>query len=398
MKSSVALCYLTHNHPDVIQEVFENALDEYKSHGIDVFIYDDSDDDKTKDIVSAYMEKGYENLYYVDAHGLINANHKYYMVIQGAGLPKAYDYIWPCKDRVWFSGNFLDKLCEGMDEGNDVVFGLSEDSRWETLPCVYKTYYTDACEFYRKYASFSTNWECLIRKRETRLDPIDWDMDRVVYGVQEISCFNQTLTLYARLAEMDSFKVKICRYAENDRVISDKAFSDWSSKIFSIWIDEWVEANFRLPSMYDNYKAGAIKAQTNHPELFGALDHMIGYHLNGVLTPEVFEKYKDIWSFVTDLDLACIEMIANGDEKGAVLNIINDFENSIKEHKFGRAWWLLASNLWIEEHYGKAKFAILTYYFWFYRNQTLIDGSSDVFKDVDCIEDIFKKTNLKAPE
>jgi cellulose synthase/poly-beta-1,6-N-acetylglucosamine synthase-like glycosyltransferase len=88
MKSSVALCYLTHNHPDVIQEVFENALDEYKSHGIDVFIYDDSDDDKTKDIVSAYMEKGYENLYYVDSHGLVNGDHKYLVVIQGAGLPK----------------------------------------------------------------------------------------------------------------------------------------------------------------------------------------------------------------------------------------------------------------------------------------------------------------------
>ena len=391
MKSSVALCYLTHNHPDVIQEVFENALDEYRSHGIDVFIYDDSDDDKTKELTVEYMAKGYENLYYVDAHGLVNGDHKYLVVIKGAGLPKEYDYIWPCKDRVWFSGNFLDKLCEGMDEGNDVVFGLSEDSRWETLSCVYKAYYTDAGEFYRKYASFSTNWECLIRKRETMLDPIDWDFYREKYGVDENCNFNQTLTLYIRISEMDSFKAKICRFGENDRMISEKAFSAWNQKLFELWIDKWVSANFRLPSIYDKYKAAAIKSETNHPELFGALDRLMTFRMEGRLTPEIYEKYKDVWHFVTDIDPACIEMIAKGDDTGAVLNIINDFENSIKEHKFGRAWWLLASNNWLEQHYGKEKFAVLSYYFWLYRNQTLIDGDSKVFDGVNSIDDILKR-------
>ena len=51
MKYSVALCYLTHNHPDVIREVFDNSLNAYSSHGIDVFVYDDSDDEQTRNIV-----------------------------------------------------------------------------------------------------------------------------------------------------------------------------------------------------------------------------------------------------------------------------------------------------------------------------------------------------------
>ncbi len=390
MKYSVALCYLTHNHPDVIREVFDNSLNAYSSHGIDVFVYDDSDDEQTRNIVCEYIEKGYENLYYVDAHGVEGGDHKYLLVMQGAGLPKDYDYIWPCKDRVYFSSAYLDRLCEALDEDNDVVMGLSEDVRCEIVPCVYKDYYTDPGEFYRKYALFSTNWECTIRKRTTMLDPIDWDYYREKYGVNEHCNFNQPISLYARIAEMESFRVRVCRFGNDDRYISDKVTSHWEGILFELWIERWVSANYRLPGIYDDLKAEAIKSQTNVYELFGSLELMIRYNMDNLFTKEVYEKYRNIWHFVTDLAPECLEMVAEGRVDDATGFLIDDLKKTINEGNYNKAYWYLKTNPWFKHVFSEKEYGILNHFFWLYGSQMFVYGKSNVFDGVSSLEDILK--------
>lgn len=389
MKYSMALCYLTHDHPDVVREVFDNSLEAYASHGIDVFIYDDSESELTREIVSEYINKGYKNLYYVDAHGVEGADHKYLLIMQGAGLPKDYDYIWPCKDRVYFSSSYLDRLCEAVDEGNDIIMGLTEDSRCEIVSCVYKTYYTDPCEFYRKYGVFSTNWECTIRKRETMLDPVDWDLYREKYGVDEFCNFNQSVSLFARIAEMDSFKARICRFGDDERFISKKVTSHWGSQLFGLWIDKWIAANYRLPEIYDSYKMQVVKSQTNVYELFGSLEMMILYRDKGQYDMEVYEKYRDIWPFITDISPECLRLVAAGDDDRAIKYALRDFEDSVKQGNFDRAYWYLKDNTWFKSVYGEAKFGIICHYFWLYGSQMNVEGKSNVFDGIGSLDDLF---------
>lgn len=94
MKYSIACCFLTHNHPDIVKDILDKCLKIYANFGVDIFFYDDSDDDATKQIAEKKISEGASNLFYIDVHSAINGDHKYYLILQGYGLPKDYDYIW----------------------------------------------------------------------------------------------------------------------------------------------------------------------------------------------------------------------------------------------------------------------------------------------------------------
>ena len=158
MKYSVACCLLTHNHPDIVKEILDRCLDIYSDHGVDICIYDDSGDCSTKELIADYISDGALNLYYVDICNAINGDHKFYLLLQGYGLPKEYDYIWPCKDRICFGASYMDRLCASIDEGHDVVIGYNESTRWDVGVKVLQSVYTDPVEFYRLYAAASTDW------------------------------------------------------------------------------------------------------------------------------------------------------------------------------------------------------------------------------------------------
>ena len=123
MKNKVACCYLTHEHPEVVDEVLDAVCEEYGKRGIDIYVYDSSEDDDTKEVVEKYVSKGLCDLYYVPIQftkGKNGGNEKYLYVLSGFGLEGDYDYIWPSKDRCWYSGNTLDEICAAIDEDHDI--------------------------------------------------------------------------------------------------------------------------------------------------------------------------------------------------------------------------------------------------------------------------------------
>ncbi len=388
MKYSLACCYLTHNHADVVKEILDRCLSAYADHGIDICIYDDSGDDTTKDLVEKYKTDGAENLYYIDIHEATSGDHKYYLIMQGYGLPKEYDYIWPSKDRVCFENSYLDNLCEAIDEGHDVIIGNCEESRWDVGERVFRDVYTNPVEFYRLYAYASTNWEALIRKRDTMLEPIDWAEYERLYKVDKYNSFNQTVSLFARLYEMDICSIRICRYAVNERFISQKIESGWKSEIFSLWIDKWVSVNFALPSIYDKYKAEAIKSETNLSELFGSVERMIYFKEKNIYNNDIFEKYRTVWQFVSEIPIDYLEAISKGDYPFALKGTIRDLEAAFENSDYKKAWWIFSSNIWFNEVYGGKLYLLLVQYFNQYRKDMMLSGKSDVFNGIHSVQDL----------
>ena len=388
MKYSIACCLLTHNHPEILKEILDRCLRVYSDHGIDICIYDDSEDDFTKNIIEQYISEGASNLYYIDIHNAVNGDHKYYLLMQGYGLPREYDYIWPCKDRVCFEGRYLDALCAAIDEGHDVVIGYNENSRWDVGVKLSREVYSEPAEFYRLYAMASTNWEALIRRRDTMLKPIDWKKYEEQFHIGAGCNFNQTITMFARLSEMDTCSLKVCRYAYEDRYISPNDHSSWVNKTFELWIDRWVKANFSLPSCYDKYKAEVIKSQTNLAELFGSVERFILLKEEGLFNREVFEKYQEIWKYVTEIPVSYLQLILEGDYTGAIKNTIDEFELCLKNHDFRRAWWVVTSNSWFKNVYDERTYTILVTYFNKFRNDMMQYGMSHVFNGVDSIDDL----------
>lgn len=391
MKYGLACCYMTHNHPDVINEILSRSIRDYADHGIDICICDDSTDDQTAAIVKDYQSQGFDNLHYVDSHDALDGAHKYLLVTKKNLLPKEYDYIWITKDRVCFSDSYLDRLCQVVDEGYDVIIGTNDAQRSDVGVCVNKDHYTDPVDFYRLYGAHATNWEALILNKKTFLDPIDCNEYIEKYGFGKGCSFIQPLTLFARLAEMEHCSIRISRYEFNERFISDKAYSNWGNIMFKLWIDEWVAANYSLPSKYDKYKAAVIKSETNLAELFGSVERMIQFHMTNLYNREFFEKYRSMWPFVTDIPLDVLELIADGDYNNAISRTIFDFENSFATHDFKRAWWLIAGNTWFKEFYDETTYGVLVMCFNEYRKNMQHVGASAVFDGVDSIEGLKKK-------
>ncbi len=391
MKYSIACCFLTHNHTDVLKDILDKSLKDYNTHQIDVCIYDDSDDDSTKQLINEY-EKEFDNIYYIDAHEALNGDHKYLLILQGYRLPKDYDYIWMCKDRVCFASSYLDRLCEAINEGHDVIIGGNERQRWDVGINVNKDIYVDPALFYKNYAVFSTNWEALIRKRATMLKDIDWEYYKNTYHIDENSnSFNQTISLFVRLSELERVSIRICRYEFDERYISSKASSNWKNILFSLWIDQWVAANFSLPEIYDKYKAEAIKSETNLKELFGSTEQMIEWHSQGIYTNAIFQKYKSIWPFVTEIPLNCLELISNGQYKEAMLLTLNDFEQAFPAHDFQKGWWLISANQWFKQVYDETTYTALVSFFNYYRNNMIQTGTSSIFDGINSIQDVVEK-------
>lgn len=396
-KSRIACCYLTHNHPETLKEILDSSLKTYLDHSIDVCIYDDSADDMTKRLIDRYIEDGAEGLYYIDAHEARDGAEKMLMVLQGYGLPNDYEYIWPSKDRVYFRRSFLDRLCEELDKGYDVIQAADELQRWDVSRSFNREKYEDAGEFYRDYVVYLTNWEGTIRKKSTMLDGVDWELYRNKYGLDSGDPFFHPMSVIVRLIDMQSFNAGIVRFEKDERIISGSTESAWKNQMFSIWIDKWVRSNYALPSSMDQYKYDAIRSQTGLPELFGSAEAMMDFASKDLFNEQIFEKYRSLWSFVTDMPIEWLEMIAERRDDEVKALIIDAFEEALSTCDYLKALRLISTNMWFDRVYDEETYNILCICFYIYKKNMIEKQHSYIFDGADSVASIIERYKELKP-
>lgn len=395
MGKKLACIYMTHNHPDIVEDVLSNICDSYKDKGIDIIYYDSSEDDKTQQIVEKYISNGYSNIYYVDMRFTETADEKIIHMLKKYGFPKEYDYVWNSKDRCYFVGNTLDEIVKSVEEDHDVVFALCETDRWKLKMPKVKDVYTDPVEFFSHYGQLTTNWECLIRKTETMIDSFDWDECVPKYHMSNDNNFNQTISLFSCLSEMDKISVKIVRTNDSEKLYSmPNASSGWIDIIFDLWINRWIKAIYSLPSIYDQYKLKIIRDETRTPYLFGSTDRMIYYKQCGVLTREVFEKYRPMWNIVTDFPEEFVYLILDDEIKELYMRIAMLFNNAFKEHNYDIAYRIFASNRWLKNCYDEAYYNDMFSCFAYYKAEINEYGSSKLFEGINSPDGLIERYRM----
>ena len=396
MKSKVACCYLTHEHPQVMEEVLDRICRPYADKGIDIYVYDSSESSGTKEVVDRYISSGAGNLHYIAMQFLKDergGDAKYLEVLKGYGLNGEYDYIWPTKDRCWFEGETLDKICETLDEEHDIVFALDERDRYELLNRQLKTVYTDPVDFFGDYGALTTNWECLIRRRETMLDPIDWEKYGREYNVGKDNNFNQTLTTFIRLSEMDSCSIRVIESGLDDKRYSDKAVPIWKSEIFEIWIDKWIPAIYSLPAVYDGYKLSVIKTQLSHISLFGSNDALLSLKNSGVITDSRMEILRSMWNLISRVPVENLERIMADDDSSLFEEQHVEFNRAFEEKDYEKAYYLFIQNGWMRERFTKEEYRAIALSFYIL-SMDMRRGYSYLFENIDSVKgliDRFKK-------
>ncbi len=390
-KGTIACCYLTHNHPDIVKDILDRSLKDYLDHGIDVCICDDSDNDETRILTEQYCKSGNEGLHYVDMHGVKTGDDKLLNIFLGERLPGDYDYLWTVKDRVCFAPSYLDRLCSAVEKGPDVILGCNEGVRWDVSRRMIQDEYRDPAHFYRDYGFVTTNWEAVIMKRSSILRPLNRTGYEERYGVGPDNPFNQLLILFGRMSGMNDPLAMIVRYEPGERYISEDTGMSWYKVIFDLWIDKWIAANFSLPSVYDPYKLETIKAETNHKEVFGSLEGMIAYSEAGIYNKDVFDKYKNIWPMVTDIPVEWLEDVAYGKYGDARDKAFASFEKAVSEGDHIWASQLFVTNSWFDSRYDELTYRVLRLCCLEYRADLVLEGRSDIFTGLNSVPEIVEK-------
>lgn len=300
---SIAMCIFTHNHPNTVWNVLAKTGLNYYLHGVDVYIYDSSEGDETKEIVASWINKGYTNLYYVEAKGL-GLGDKMSALSRGEGLAKHYDYVWPSKDRSIWPKEAMDAVREHIAECPDIMLlevrGNAEEPEKNT--------YGDGIELYAKHSLCLTSIDTTIYKYDT------------VYGdtaaLEEARLnpdFPHFYFVLKKLAEMEKPKLIILQ-GQRIALYNIKTESSWQAITFMVWKDNWIKVNENLPDCYLPYREDVIKYVASAPWLIGGIERLQELKKIGALTADKLDEIAVNWERVSDIPFEEVRRIVEEDK------------------------------------------------------------------------------------
>lgn len=298
---SIAMCMFTHNHPNTVVQVLTATCLNYYFHGIDVYWYDSSEDDKTQRLVEAWISRGYTNLYYVSVRGLA-VREKWVAISRGEGLAKRYDYIWPSKDRTIWPKETLDAVKEHIAEQADIMYLEVRGNASEPE----KNMYRDGITLYQRHSLGLTSLDTTIYK----YDSVFSDTEAYQEALKRGGAFAHFYMVLKKLAETEKTS-KLCVLQGGRIALYDVTTESlWENQAFRVWKDCWIDANESLPNCYAPYRDQVIKYVASQPWLLGGIERLRELKAMGVLTSEKLGEIEKNWERVSDIPFEEVREIA----------------------------------------------------------------------------------------
>jgi len=382
-----AYCILTKDHFDVMKEISLNFYAPLSAKGFDIYVYDSSEDNRTEQLIKAWNQAGYNNIYYVDSRFTKTADEKLVAIYMGYGLRKDYDYIWNAKDRTMFSSNYLEKIVYDMQKAPDIILtGREDDSYFYTNPR-FEDEYTDPVAFFKDFGATTTSWDAVIFNRNTMLKDIDWNIYEKTYKVGFSNPFNQTTVIFARLAELVKTKILIERPGEYDRLCSNLSGSGWVANTVDLWGVRWVSAINRLPSIYDEYKKHVIKVETMHKNIFGSHEQLMGLASKNYLNKDNFSSIRDYFFELSDVPVEYVDMIVEGKITEVAQILWDDYNRFFEQKDIDSIIWYHNANSWLRNELGQEVYETIQKYLDEYMNEKDISKKETFFESINSLSD-----------
>lgn len=306
----MVVCIPTYEHPEVVAEVLENCAETYHRYGLDVYYYDSSRDNRTRDIIEGFQKKGYDNLHYIRMapEPELLVIDKLERIIMLDGISESYDYMWFLRDRCWCEEKTVKLIYQATQGVHDLIFldVGHPDCQMELSVC------KDANEFYHRCGDYATSMDTTIYNVKSmlkkNLDMADFNKRHGNYKMG----FLQFLVIFEQLAKKK--EPSICLLAGKNTVIlhSHRTGSGWHEERILIWGKYWIQANEVLPNCYTE-KDKVIKHTASLPWLLGDINALLNLHERGILTPDYFEEVKEYWERVSDIPLSTLRQISYGE-------------------------------------------------------------------------------------
>lgn len=382
MENNIAYCIPTYNHPDTVKEVIGLVADMYNRNGFDIYIYDTSETEETKNVIEKYCSQGITNLYYVDMNPDINGSEKMVYIFSGKGLRKRYDYVGIIKDRAYFDEITMSKIQAESHKEYDAIFLPVAHMPYDVYPQPGRELYNDPVEFFRDYGAQVPNLETVFFRCDSLLKGVNWDDFIKKFFVKRLCNFEQFIIMFNGVAKMENPQIRVLREGEVLRRVSSLSNSTWFGHIFLTWAELWPRAVDVLPKCYDEYKPLIKKQETMQPILFGSPYSLVRLAKEGLLTPKVIEELKDVWPEISDIPYECLYDIVENRHGRLLSRLMLEWVKLFAEQKFPQAYHMFHSNMWLKDVLGDYSYATLKKCFEIYRIELEQGKEKGIFRNV----------------
>lgn len=389
MKNNIACCYLSHNHPYVVKEVLTINLEYYNKNGIDIYIYDSSTNNETKEIVNEFIHRGANNLYYIKIDDKLEADGKMLQVLKRYGIEKKYDYIWPCKDRSYVTEKSAENIQRASQHGHESIFldywiPIESDRR------EYKLVY-EKKEFFYEFGWMTTSWEAVLFNTRLldKLDP--WDKYEKQYNLGKQNGFNQVVVLFVGLTLIENACVEVLNCKNVTIHNCALTSSGWIPYTFDTWGKNWPKAIKSLPKCYDENKEKIILDQGMHPIVFGSMDNLIALKERGILNRKKWDEVKTEWSILSKIPSKDVEAILDGDYEWLVWDVYEKLNEELEKEEYDTAYFIFTRTSYLKVLFGEKNYGILKKCFDIYLNEIHNKKKIGILYQVRSCEDLLYK-------
>lgn len=251
--TKIAVCIPAYNRSLVVKGFLDKCLMDYVDLGIEVYFYDSSTNDETKNVVGIWMEK-VDGLYYIRIPLNLHANIKVFRIFRQLGLKKPYNFIWVCGDSLRFNRKALNYILENLTCEFDMIEVNANDAGK-----LGRKLYDNHNNYFKDCAWHFTLFGAVILNDKTMLADVDRDNYELIYSSKELINFSHVSFYFNQLALKEHFRALHLRLNSSFFEVSAlKEKSGWYDDIFYVMCHGWAQTIKALPSCYKDKKEAIL--------------------------------------------------------------------------------------------------------------------------------------------
>lgn len=299
-KQKMCILVPTCNRPETIQFWLERTGKRLFEYGVDLIIYDSSDDDNTQRRVKQFSKKGYSNIKYVKYTGFYDGRSLDHKLIEAyKEYANQYEYIWICRDGIAVEWDYVhSRLKKLFDDRNDLIV---VDSDWRDIWGTGNRQYHNAVKLFQD--------QCI---RMVTLGTMIVNSRFMMRVIEEIPIDDSNYSLWQMVAIFQYYarhRIMAASYTGNVFVYNPMGTisSFWNSngKALWQWAERWYIVVDSLPKMYDKAKKNVYKIDMYDFHPFSMHTLLLIKSNNGLRIKDVvhYQKYfryihdRPIWQY-----------------------------------------------------------------------------------------------------
>lgn len=280
----------TCNRPEAVKYLLNYVAASYRRLGVDIIIYDSSDNNQTKNVVQTIQSSGYYNVIYKKYLGVFDGFSLDHKIIDAyKEFANQYDYLWLCRDGLV---PVIDEIIEKINyyaAQHVECFIVDTKSR------------TNFLEIEKEYSTLEDCNDFLL-EQSSRLQTLGMLILSSKLALKMIQCVplsDATYSLWQMAAPFHLFAqapYKIVFFSRNVFAMNPDAstthFWGKAKKALEQWARRWYLVITNMPQVYNNAKEKCLMVYTVdfHPFTYKTVLDMRGW---GHLNLKLVTQYKE---------------------------------------------------------------------------------------------------------